>query len=219
MLLVLVLAATPLEIAQEWETRGDDGKAIAELTVAVTKDPAWSIGRVELGRLQLKQGLSDTALENLDIARTLAPENPRAHYLFALAASDAGRHNEARRALEVALALREDYPDAQLRLANVLMGDREFVPAATLLAKYVTAHADDGGARLQYADALAKSGQPKPAEAQLRALLDKPNLRVLAGRRLAALLDAQGRRADAEAVRKKIDPPKKQLRELQPSRR
>ena len=87
MLLVLVLAATPLEIAQEWETRGDDGKAIAELTAAVTKDPAWSIGRVELGRLQLKQGLSDTALENLDIARALAPENPRAHYLFALAAS------------------------------------------------------------------------------------------------------------------------------------
>ena len=219
MLLVLVLAATPLETAQEWETRGDDGKAIAELTAAVTKDPAWSIGRVELGRLQLKQGLSDTALENLDIARTLAPENPRAHYLFALAASDAGRHNEARRALEVALALRDDYADAQLRLANVLMGDREFAPAAALLAKYVGAHADDGGARLQYADALAKSGQPKPAEAQLRALLDKPNLRVLAGRRLAALLDAQGRRADAEAVRKKIDPPKKQLRELQPSRR
>ena len=37
---MLVLAATPLEIAQEWETRGDDGKAIAELTAAVTNSIA-----------------------------------------------------------------------------------------------------------------------------------------------------------------------------------
>lgn len=219
MLLVLVLAATPLEIAQGWETRGDDGQAIAELTMALAKDPSWSIGRVELGRLQLKRGLSDAAFENLDIARTLNPENPRAHYLFALAAGDAGHAGEARHALEVALALRDDYADAQLRLANVLMADGEYAPAAGLLSKYVGAHEADGGARLQYAEALSRSGQPKPAEAQLRALLDKPNLRVLAGRRLATLLDAQGRAAEAEAVRKKIDPPKKALRELKPSRR
>lgn len=219
MLLVLVLAATPLEIAQEWETRGDDGKAIAELTAAVTRDPGWSIGRVELGRLQLKQGLSDVALEHLDIARTLSAENPRAHYLFALAASDAGRTNEARRALELSLTLRADYADAQLRLANVLMAEGEFAPAAALLSKYVAAHGEDGGAKLQYAEALSRSGQHKAAEAQLRALLDKPNLKVLAGRRLVALLEAQGRAHDAEAVRKKVDPPKKPLRELKPSSR
>ncbi len=219
MLLVLVLAASPLEIAQDWETRGDDGKAIAELTDAVTKEPRWSIGRVELGRLQLKQGQSETALENLDIARTLACDNPRAHYLYALAASDVGHRNEARRSLEVALALRDDYAEAQVRLANALMQGGEFSPAAELLAKYVAAHADDGGARLQYAEALARSGQSKPAEAQLRLLLDKPNLRVLAGRRLLALLEDEGRKADADALRKKLDPPKKQLRELKPSSR
>jgi len=219
MLLVLVLAASPLEIAQDWETRGDDGKAIAELTDAVTKEPRWSIGRVELGRLQLKQGLSDAALENLDIARTLAGDNPRAHYLYALAASDSGHQNEARRSLEVALALRDDFADAQVRLASVLMAEGEFAPAAALLAKYVATHGDDGGAHLQYAEALSRSGQMKLAEAQLRALLDKPNLRMLAGRKLAALLDGQGRHVDAEAVRKKIDPPKKQLRELKPSTR
>lgn len=218
-LLVLLFATTPIERAQAFEAQGEDGKAIAELTNAVKVEPRWALGRVELGRLQLKQGAADAALLHLDVARTLTPENPRAHYLFALAAADAGRQNEARRSLEVALALRADYSEAQERLASVLVADGEYARAAALLTAYVAAHPEANGARLQLADALERAGHAKEAESQLRALLDMPQLKTLAGRRLIALLDTQGRTADAQKVRHLIDPPKRQLRELKPSRR
>ncbi len=217
--LLLILSMTPLEQAQLLETGGEDAAAIAVLERAVTEDPLWAMGRVELGRLQLKQGASDFALQQLDIARSLAPENPRAHYLFALAADETGRRTEARRALEVALALREGYSDAQVRLASVLSAEGDDKGAARLLRPYVDAHPSANGARLQLADALARSGDAAAAERELRALVQVTALKVLAGRKLLTLLDSQGRSGEAEKVRLLIGPPQRQLRELKPSRR
>lgn len=219
LLLLSLLAATPLEQAQALEERGDDAAAVSLLQQAVERDPKWALGRVELGRLQLKQGLAEAALHHLDVARSLNPDNPRAHYLFALAADEAGHRNESRRALEVALSLRAGYADAQVRLASVLFADGDFRGAAASLRPYVESHPDATGARLQLADALERAGERPAAERELRALLQKPALRVLAGRRLVALLESTGRAGEAEKVRQQIDPPKRQLRELQPSRR
>ncbi|MDP1828376.1 MAG: tetratricopeptide repeat protein [Archangium sp.] len=218
-LLLTLLATTPLDDAQAREEGGDDVGAIAVLQAAVTSDPRWAMGRVELGRLQLKAGASETALEHLDIARSLAPGNPRAHYLFALAAGEAGRRNESRRALEVALALREGYADAQVRLASLLSAEGDHRGAANALKPYVATHPEANGARLQLAEALERSGDARGAEKELRALLQVAGLKVLAGRRLLALLDAQGRTAEAEKVRHAIDPPRRQLRDLKPSRK
>jgi Flp pilus assembly protein TadD len=216
--LLLILATSPLEQAQALEQNGDDGAAIAVLETAVKGDPRVALFRVELGRLQLKQGLAD-ALEQLDIARSLAPENPRAHYLFALAADEAGRRNESRRALEVALSLREGYADAQVRLAGVLSAEGDDKRAAEVLKPYVAAHPDASGARLQLAESLMRSGDAAGAEKELRALLHLSGLKVLAGRKLVALLDSQGRTREAHALRLTIDPPARQLRELKPSSR
>lgn len=218
-LLLTVLATAPLAEAQTLEQGGDDAGAIALLQTAVTADPRWAMGRVELGRLQLKQGASDSALVHLDIARSLAPENPRAHYLFALAADEAGQRNESRRALEVALTLREGYADAQVRLASVLSAGGDHRGAANALRPYVTTHPEANGARLQLAEALERSGDAAGAEKELRALLHVAALKVLAARRLLALLDSQGRTTEAERVRHAIDPPRRQLRELKPSRK
>lgn len=217
--LVLLISATPIEQAQALEERGDDGAALALLEKAVATDPKWAIGRVELGRLQLKRGAADFALQHLDVARSLAPENPRAHYLFALAADEAGRRNESRHALEVALSLREGYADAQVRLASVLFADGEFRRAAEALKPYVAAHPEANGARLQYADALERAGDKTAAERELRALMQVAPVKALAGRRLVALLETSGRQGDAEKVKQQIDPPRRQLRELQPSKR
>lgn len=217
-LLALTLAATPLEQAQALEQNGEDAAAMAVLQTAVTADPSVALFRVELGRLQLKQGATPFAFEQLDIARSLAPENPRAHYLFALAADESGRRNEARHALEVALALREGYSDAQVRLAGVLSAEGDDRGAARALKPYVAAHPEANGARLQLAESLARSGEASAAEKELRALLQVPALKVLAGRRLVALLDSQGRAHDAQKVRDAIDPPARKLRELKPSR-
>lgn len=218
-LLLTVLATTPLSEAQALEESGNDAAAIALLQAAVTADPRWAMGRVELGRLELKQGASESALVHLDIARSLAPENPRAHYLFALAAGEAGHRNESRRALEVALTLREGYADAQVRLASVLSAEGDHRGAATALRPYVATHPEANGARLQLAEALERSGDAAGAEKELRALLHVAALKVLAGRRLLALLDSQGRTTEAEKVRHAIDPPRRQLRELKPSRK
>jgi Flp pilus assembly protein TadD len=218
LLALLILGTSPLEQAQALEQSGDDAAAIAVLEQAVSADPKVALFRVELGRLQLKQGTSDFALQQLDIARSLAPENPRAHYLFALAADEAGRRNESRRALEVALALREGYADAQVRLAGVLSAEGDDRGAAATLKPYVAAHPEANGARLQLAEALTRSGDVVAAEKELRSLLSVAGLKILAGRRLVALLDAQGRTQEAHKVRLSIDPPPRQLRELKPSR-
>jgi len=216
---LVILAAAPLEQAQALEQNGDDAAAITLLEGAVKGDPRWAMGRVELGRLQLKQGTSEAAFHHLDIARSLASENPRAHYLFALAAGEVGHRNESRRALEVALALREGYADAQVRLASVLTAEGDYASAAKVLRPYVGAHPEANGARLQLAEALDRSGDRPGAEKELRALLQVPPLKVLAGRRLVALLEAEGRTAEAAKVRQAIDPPRRQLRELPASGR
>lgn len=216
--LLAILAATPLEQAQALEQGGDDPAAIAVLETAVQEEPRWAIGRVELGRLELKQGAAETALQHLDIARSLASENPRAHYLFALAAGELGQRNQSRRALEVALALREGFADAQVRLASVLAAEGDHRGAARTLRPYLLAHPEANGARLQFAEALERSGDRAAAEQELRSLLQVAALKVLAGRRLLALLDADGRTAEAAKVRQAMDPPRRPLRELKPSR-
>lgn len=219
MVITAAIAATPIEQAQALEAAGDDRGATKVLDQAVTSDPRWAIGRVELGRLELKLGEAESAWVHLDIARSLAPENPRAHYLFALASDDLGHRREARGALEVALALREGYADAQVRLASVLFAEGDFARAAATLKPYLAKHPEANGARLQLADALERSGDRKGAERELRQLLSHPSLKQLAGRRLVALLESAGKSAEAEKVRQQIDPPKRQLRELKPSRR
>jgi len=214
-----LLAATPLEQAHALEEKGDDLAARSVLEAAVIADPKWAIGRVELGRLQLKQGVCDFALQHLDVARSLTPENPRAHYLFALAADEAGHRNESRLALGVALSLRDGYADAQVRLAGLLFADADYAGAVRALKPYVAAHPGSNGARLQLADALERAGDPTAAEHELRALISVPAVKALAGRRLVALLESTGRNADAARVRAQVEPPKRQLRELQPSSR
>lgn len=218
-LMQLALGADSIERAQALEEQGDDVGAVFVLEQAVKADPAWAMGRVELGRLELKQGAADTALHQLDIARSLAPENPRAHYLFALAAQESGFHNQSRRALEVALVLRQGYADAQMRLATMLVAEGDFRAAATELEHFLQKHPDANGARLQLADALERSGDKGGAERELRALLRLPALKVIAGRRLLSLLESQGKTAEAAALRSLVERPQRQLRELKPSGR
>ncbi|MBL8912634.1 MAG: hypothetical protein JNM17_18215 [Archangium sp.] len=217
--LITVVLASAIDDAQALESNGDDRGATVLLEKAVFADPRWAIGRVELGRMQLKLGETEYAWLHLDIARTLAPENPRAHYLYALASDELGHRRDARAALELALSLRDGYADAQVRLASVLFAEADFAGAAATLKPYVAKHPEANGARLQLADALERSGDKKGAEHELRSLLSHPTLKQLAGRRLVALLDSEGKHAESEKIKALIDPPKRQLRDLKPSRK
>lgn len=220
LLLLAAAADGALQQAQALEAAGDDAGAAQVLERAVTADPTWAMARLELGRLELKLGLHvDAALVHLDVARSLAPENPRAHYLFALAADEQGARRAARQALEVALALRDDYSDARYRLAGLLFAEGDYPRAVAAYHVYVSNHPEATGAQLQLAAALERAGQEVDAAKTLRALMQVPAMRVLAGRRLADLLERQGRKAEAAKLRVAIDPPKKSLRQLKPSRR
>lgn len=220
LLLAVASADDALQKAQALESSGDDAGAVAALERAVEADPTWAMARLELGRLQLKLGQrTAAAFVHLDIARSLAPENPRAHYLFALAADEQGRRRVARASLEVALALRDDFADARFRLAGLLYAAGDYAAAAGTYRVYADHHPEATGARLQLASALERSGQAAQAEKELRALMAVPAVRPLAGRRLAELLERGGKAKEAAKVRAALEPPKKTLRQLQPSRR
>lgn len=219
-IVVLGAGGGALDQARVQEDQGQPLAALATLEQAVAADPRWVLARLELGRLALAQGVkTEAALHHLDVARSLSPENPRAHYLFALAADEQGLRGQARRALEVALLLRPDYGDAGYRLAGLLVGEGRFADAAALLSRYLATHPEATGARSQLASALERAGDLKGAERELRELLKVPGQRLLAGRRLADLLERSGRKAEAAKLRASLEPPRRQLRELKPSRR
>jgi tetratricopeptide (TPR) repeat protein len=157
------------------ELAGDDAGAVALLERSVRALPTWGLGRLELGRLLLKSGERGQLAEfHLDVARALLPENSRAHYLYALALEDQGRPREARRALEVALALRDDYSDAWFRLAGLAFAQGDWAGAVTGYTRLLRYQPGDTGARLQLALALERSGAAKEAEARAASHAARP---------------------------------------------
>lgn len=212
--------AAGLQEALRLEQQGDDAGAIARLDALVHEAPAWELPRLEAGRLRLKEGRSvDRAEFDLDVARSLAPENPRAHYLWALLCDERGRRREARASLEIALALRHDYGDARFRLATSLYADGAFAEAADAYGAYVAKHPEATAAQLQLAAAHERAGHPREAESALRALLKAPTTRAAGGQRLADLLERLGRKEEAAELRVSLAPPRRALRALQPSHR
>lgn len=207
-----------LESALALEQQGRDQDALVALDAIVKQSPGEMMPRLEDARLRLKLGKGlDLAEAHLEAVRSRVPENPRAHYLWALLCDEKGRHQEARRALEVALALRPDYADARYRLAGLLFADSDFPGAAAAYTAYVTAHPEATGARLQLASALERAGKPHDAESELRRLSKAGN--PLAAQRLAELLEREGKKTEAASVRRTVDPPRKVMRELKPSGR
>lgn len=223
-LVLVVLAAAPhqaqLSEALALEKSGRDGLALERLEALSVLDPTWETSRMELARLRLKLGAdAERAGWHADIARSLSPENPRAHYLFALAEDEAGRAESAIRALEVALTLRAEFPDARLRLATILSAQRRWREAVAQWRLYLATAPTATGARLQLALALDRAGELKAAERELRALSKLDAVRVVATRRLIDLLEHSHRASEAAALRRSLEVPGRVLRPLKPSGR
>ena len=189
------------------------------LPLRVVRCPTRGLPRLEAARLRLKTGQrTDLAEHDADIARSLAPENPRAHYLFALSADDQGHRVEARRALEIALAYRPEYGEAQARLGAILLAEGDYSGATKVYQAYVAKNSADLGAHVQLALAQERSGSVGQGENTLRALAkSKPTARAMALRTLAAMLERHGKSQEAAQIRDSIDGPTKKMRELKPS--
>jgi tetratricopeptide (TPR) repeat protein len=224
--LVLTLALTApdhgqkLRAALQLEEQGNSAAAGKELERLVANSPSWDLARIEAGRFWLGQGEGlDRAQFHLDAALSLAPENPRAHYLWGLLMNERRRTDEAVRAFETALLIRDDYDDARFRLAGLYHSAGKYEDAARCWRRYLSRHPGEVGPQLQLAAALEGMGHPRDAESELKKLFADQKTRELGGRKLAEFYDRQGRAAEAARVRRDSQPKGRKLRDLLPSKR
>ncbi len=198
----------------------DDAKALEEVEAIVRQYPTWELPRLEAAQLLLRRGDAlDLCEWYLEAARVYAPENPRAHYLWALLQEERGRHDLAEAALQIALEIRSDYDEARLELGAVELAAGRF-PHAVEAYRAVAAHQPDATAvKLALATALEKAGQRGEAVKLLKAMLPGP-ARLVAARRLSDLYRQEGKVKEAEKLMQSVDPTQKRvLRPLKKSRR
>ncbi|MBX7114563.1 MAG: hypothetical protein K1X64_09585 [Myxococcaceae bacterium] len=184
------------------ETGGDDAAAVKVLESLTQAQPAWELPHIEAARLRLKRGDEPWRVQaHLELARAIAPENPRGHYLWGLLMEEQGKPKEATEAFRLALTLRPDYGEARYRLGARLLADGAAAEAATAFEQYAKAHPSEGGAQLVWAQALERAGEDEKAETVLKGLLKESAVKQVAGARLVALYERTGQKKKAEAVK------------------
>lgn len=209
--------AGTLEDALAAERSGDAARALDSVEQLVRRDPGWALAQLEAGRLRLKLGKDlDRAEMHLEAARSLAPENPRAHYFWGLLMDERGRRRDAIRALEVAVLYRPDYPDAQFRLAGDYFSEGNWAQAEAHYRALSRVHPDWSQARLQLAVTLEKEGKLREAEDELRRMRTEQPQSALCRRKLGEFYARTNR---PELASRLLDEPKKKMRQLNRSSR
>jgi tetratricopeptide (TPR) repeat protein len=222
-LLLLTAAEDPARLrdALVLEQAGNDAAAIAALDATIRAQPEWALPRIEDARIRLKSGGDLDRVElDLEAAQALAPENPRAHFLWGMLMEERGKTDEAIKALERALVFRADYDEAHARLADLYFQRQDWPNAELHYRAVVQAHPDQVPARLQLATVLEREGRTPEAESELRSLLADQPTSPLVARRLADFYDRTQRPKLAARIRGRYDPQaKRHLRALKKSRR
>jgi tetratricopeptide (TPR) repeat protein len=224
--LLALLGSTADETAQvraalALEEKGSDAQALALLDQYVISDPQAALARIEAARIRMKTGRDlDHAQADLVAARNLAPDNPRADYLFGELMQERGNVAEATRSFERAVAIRIDYPEAHERLAAIYFDQSEWAKAEASYRAVASRRPDRTPDRLQLALVLEKEGRLGDSEQELKRLLaDQPGS-VLVARRLAEFYDRTHQPKLAAKVRKTMDPgDQRKLRTLKRSQR
>jgi tetratricopeptide (TPR) repeat protein len=204
------------------EQSGNHARALQAVEAVIRSQPQWELPRLEAARLRLKTGAElDLAQMHLEAARSVAPENPRGHFLWAQLMEERGDPAAAIASLTQALIYRSDYTEARFRLASLHFARSEWDKAERHY-RFLARSGGDANVRLQLAAALEKMGRLEDCERELRKLLDDEVEPVLAARRLAEFYDRTDRPKLADKVRKEhppSPPAKRKMRELKKSRR
>ncbi len=76
-----------------------EARAVSLLRTAIRLDGTQAVAHYQLGRLALRQGRTEEALQELETAARLDPKSPRVHYMLATAYRKLGRKKDAEREL------------------------------------------------------------------------------------------------------------------------
>lgn len=94
-------------------------RSVAYLTAAAEQEPAKPAAHVNLGVIAMQLGHDDVGAKYFAAAVRCAPDDPSFHYMLAVALRRSGDREGARRAVNDALALRRDYPEAKALLEQL----------------------------------------------------------------------------------------------------
>lgn len=209
-----------LQAALALENQSKDQEAIVALEALASREPDWALPRLEAARLHLKLGTDlEGAKRHVSEALQLAPENPRAHYVWGLIREEEGAEDEAIAAFEKAVALREDYFDPRFRLAGLYFSRGRWEQAEQHYRAIAMADPGATTARLQLAAALEQLKRLEEAEEALLALREEQPLSVVVRRKLVEFYERTGQPRLADRVRRDDPSKQRKLRPLKPSRR
>ena len=153
-------------------------------------------------RENLERALTEKAAQSFQEVALFAiqsdPDDPQAHYNFAVLLNRRGARDEAAGAYRRALELREDYPAAHSGLGSVLMEAGNVDEAIRHLRRATELEPEYAYAHLSLANALAVDGDAASAETQYRRAIDVLPEYARAHFNLANLLRDEGRLPDAE---------------------
>jgi tetratricopeptide (TPR) repeat protein len=210
-------AADPFASARSLEQAGNLSAALDAVEALVRQNPISDLARIEAVRLRLKVGRElERAEMHLEAVLAIAPENPRAHFLWALLMDERGRPQEAIRSLELAVVYRPDYADAHFHLAGNYFSAGDYPRAEREYRALERLRPEWTHARLQLAAVLEKEAKLDEAESALLKLTREQPDSPLFRRKLGEFYQRSNR---PELAAKWLSSPRKKMRELNRSAR
>lgn len=183
-------------------------ESIAELNKAVEIDPYYAGAYGNLGNAMLYKNNYESAVSYFQKALTISPYefDETIHFLLGSALLDLKRYQEAETALNAAITIRPEYPEAWCNLGNVQRGLKKLREAESSLRKSISLRPDYTEALANLGLVLMDMGQaPEAIDAFSQALAQAStqggDLRMVVqcNLRLADLYRAQGQRALSKA--------------------
>ena len=166
-------ASEALAIGKALAAEGEYREAIAQLRLAVEREPADAYLRLELAGLAYRLGRADEAVEQAREARRLSPDDPDvlagvADVLLGLAGEREELLVEAQQALERRLELVPDEPQTLHSLGRLHHSRGDFARAEEMYRRLLAAVPESRAAGSQLLNLLLQRGKKDEAAALLR---------------------------------------------------
>ncbi|HEX7060830.1 MAG TPA: sulfotransferase [Woeseiaceae bacterium] len=193
------VSRTPQALARiEALLASDPALAEREAGLLLAADPGNAMARLFQGIARRLLGQPAAAIEVLEPLTQSAPQAPLPHLQLGLALREAGRKEAAAEAIRRAVAVKPDFADGWLALADLLVSMDDRQGADRAFGRYIEHSANDPGLR-EIAQALSEN-RTADAEAALRAHLQQHPTDVRATAMLAEVALRHGHYEAAERL-------------------